>query len=133
MRIVLTYLPYPMGSNPIPLQQHMSLDSFILYFLSTLLVFSSLLVICVSNTVYSVLFLILSFITSAGILFLLDCEFMALIFVVIYVGAIAILFFICSNDARHQNNRFFQGCFKILSNKHLFLRYIFRRTFVNTS
>ena len=81
-----------MGSNPIPLQQHMSLDSFILYFLSTLLVFSSLLVICVSNTVYSVLFLILSFITSAGILFLLDCEFMALIFVVIYVGAIAILF-----------------------------------------
>ena len=70
----------------------MNFDSFLLYLLSILLVLSSLLVICVSNTVYSVLFLILSFIASAGILFLLDCEFMALIFVVIYVGAIAILF-----------------------------------------
>ena len=80
-----------MGSNPI-LFFIMSFDVCLLYFLSSLLILSSVLVICVSNTVYSVLFLILSFISSAGILFLLDCEFMALIFIVIYVGAIAVLF-----------------------------------------
>lgn len=70
----------------------MDFDTILYYFLSTALIFSSVLVISVSNTVYSVLFLILSFITSASILFLLDCEFVALIFIVIYVGAIAVLF-----------------------------------------
>lgn len=70
----------------------MNFDSFLLLFLSTLLILSSLFVISTSNTVYSVLFLIISFTASAGILFLLDSEFMALIFIVIYVGAIAILF-----------------------------------------
>ena len=57
-----------MGSNPI-LFFIMSFDVCLLYFLSSLLILSSVLVICVSNTVYSVLFLILSFISSAGILF----------------------------------------------------------------
>jgi len=49
-------------------------------------------VILVQNSIYSVLFLVLSFISSAGILFLLKCEFLALMFIVIYVGAIAVLF-----------------------------------------
>lgn len=49
-------------------------------------------VITVQNSVYSVLFLVLSFISSASLLFLLECEFIALLFIMIYVGAIAVLF-----------------------------------------
>jgi len=49
-------------------------------------------VIVVQNAVHSVLFLVLSFISSASLLFLLECEFVALLFIMIYVGAIAVLF-----------------------------------------
>tara|TARA_B110000902_G_scaffold257509_1_gene325768 strand:+ start:79 stop:624 length:546 start_codon:yes stop_codon:yes gene_type:complete len=49
-------------------------------------------VIFVQNSIYSILFLVLSFISSAALLFLLKCEFLALMFIVIYVGAIAVLF-----------------------------------------
>jgi NADH-quinone oxidoreductase subunit J len=49
-------------------------------------------VITVQNSVYSILFLVLSFVSSASLLCLLEYEFMTLIFVVIYVGAIAVLF-----------------------------------------
>ena len=49
-------------------------------------------VITVQNTVYSVLFLVISFLSSSCLLFLLKCEFISLIFILIYVGAIAILF-----------------------------------------
>jgi len=62
------------------------------YLFSGILLLSSLMVILVQNSIYSVLFLVLSFISSAGILFLLKCEFLALMFIVIYVGAIAVLF-----------------------------------------
>lgn len=44
------------------------------------------------NSIYSVLFLVLSFVASSSILFLLECEYMSLIFIIIYVGAIAVLF-----------------------------------------
>ena len=70
----------------------MDFGNVLYYTFSAALVFSSILVISVSNAVYSVLFLILSFVTSASLLFLLDCEFVPLIFIVIYVGAIAVLF-----------------------------------------
>ena len=49
-------------------------------------------VITAQNAIYSVLFLVLSFLSSAILLFLLKCEFLSLIFILIYVGAIAILF-----------------------------------------
>lgn len=44
------------------------------------------------NSIYSVLFLILSFVSSSIIVFLLGCEYVSLIFILIYVGAIAVLF-----------------------------------------
>lgn len=66
--------------------------NFLFYFFSAILILSSLMVITVQNAVHSVLFLILSFITSASLLFLLECEFVALLFIMIYVGAIAVLF-----------------------------------------
>jgi len=62
------------------------------YLFSIVLLLSSLMVILVKNSIYSVLFLVLSFIASASLLFLLKCEFLALMFIIIYVGAIAVLF-----------------------------------------
>jgi len=53
---------------------------------------SALLIITVKNSIYSVFFLVLNFLTAAGLLFLLECEFLALLFLIIYVGAIAVLF-----------------------------------------
>ena len=49
-------------------------------------------VVVASHSVFSLLFLVLSFIASAFLLFMLECEFLALIFIVVYVGAIAVLF-----------------------------------------
>ena len=49
-------------------------------------------IILSQNSIYSVLFLVLSFVSSSSIIFLLECEYISLIFVIIYVGAIAVLF-----------------------------------------
>ena len=49
-------------------------------------------IILVQNAIYSVIFLILSFISAGGMLFLIECELFALLFIVVYVGAIAVLF-----------------------------------------
>jgi len=62
------------------------------YFLSFLLIFSAILVISAQNPVHSVFFLVLVFFTSAFLLFLLEIEFISLLFVLVYVGAIAVLF-----------------------------------------
>lgn len=64
----------------------------IFYFFSILLVFCAFMVTVVKHPVFSLLFLISSFIFAAFLLFLLECEFLALLFIVVYVGAIAILF-----------------------------------------
>lgn len=62
------------------------------YLFSIFLVISAFMVIIASHPVFSLLFLVLSFLSSAFLLFLLECEFIALLFIVVYVGAIAILF-----------------------------------------
>merc|ERR1712087_545242 len=62
------------------------------YFFSCVLLLSSLMIILSQNSIYSVLFLVLSFVSSSSILFLLECEYISLIFIIIYVGAIAVLF-----------------------------------------
>lgn len=49
-------------------------------------------IILSQNSIYSVLFLVLCFVSSSSILFLLECEYISLIFIIIYVGAIAVLF-----------------------------------------
>lgn len=61
-------------------------------FFSVLSVISGLMVIISKNAVHSILFLILVFFNVSGILLLLDFEFLAIIFLIIYVGAIAVLF-----------------------------------------
>ena len=62
------------------------------YFFSCVLLISSLMIILSQNSIYSVLFLVLSFVSSSSIIFLLECEYISLIFIIIYVGAIAVLF-----------------------------------------
>jgi len=69
------------------------LDENILFSLfSIFLVFSAFIVIVAQHPVFSLLFLVASFISAAFILFMLECEFLALLFIVVYVGAIAVLF-----------------------------------------
>jgi len=55
-------------------------------------VLSAVMVIAARNPVHSVLFLILAFFTSAGLLVLIGAEFLAMLLVVVYVGAVAVLF-----------------------------------------
>ena len=62
------------------------------YFFSSLALISGVMVIQARNPVHSVLFLILVFFNSTGLLVLLGLEFFAMIFLVVYVGAIAVLF-----------------------------------------
>ena len=56
------------------------------------LIASAVAVVTARNPVHSVLFLILAFVQAAGLFLLLGAEFLALILVVVYVGAVAILF-----------------------------------------
>lgn len=62
------------------------------YLFSSVAVLSALMVITSKNPVHSVLFLILSFVNAAGLFVLLGAEFLAMILVVVYVGAVAVLF-----------------------------------------
>ena len=62
------------------------------YLFAFMTVVSGLMVILARNPVHSVLFLILSFFNSAGLFVLLGAEFLAMLLVVVYVGAVAVLF-----------------------------------------
>ena len=70
----------------------MFLYSISFYLFSSIAVLSALMVISAKNPVHSVLFLILCFVTSSGLFVLLGAEFLAMILVVVYVGAVAVLF-----------------------------------------
>jgi NADH-quinone oxidoreductase subunit J len=62
------------------------------YFFSAILIASAVMVIAAKNPVHSVLFLILTFFNAAGLFVLMGAEFLAMILVVVYVGAVAVLF-----------------------------------------
>ncbi len=62
------------------------------YLFSAVLIGSALMVIGARNPVYSVLFLILAFFNAAGLFVLAGAEFLGMILVVVYVGAVAVLF-----------------------------------------
>ena len=70
----------------------MTLPLFFFYLFSAVVVASALMVISSRNAVHSVFFLILAFVNAAGIFLLAGAEFLALILVVVYVGAVAVLF-----------------------------------------
>jgi NADH-quinone oxidoreductase subunit J len=62
------------------------------YLFSAVMILAALLVITARNPVHSVLFLILAFFNAAALFVLLGAEFLAMILVVVYVGAVAVLF-----------------------------------------
>ncbi|HBU63505.1 MAG: NADH:ubiquinone oxidoreductase subunit J [Oceanicaulis sp.] len=62
------------------------------YILSATAVLSALMVVIAKNPVRAVLFLILAFFSAAGLFVLLGAEFLAMILVIVYVGAVAVLF-----------------------------------------
>lgn len=62
------------------------------YVFAAILVFSSAMVIFARNPVHSVLFLILAFFNAAGLFVMLGAEFIAMTLVIVYVGAVAVLF-----------------------------------------
>ena len=68
------------------------MEQIIFYCFSALLLFSATMVITVRNPVRAALFLVLAFFTSAGIWLLLEAEFLALTLVLVYVGAVMVLF-----------------------------------------
>ena len=70
----------------------MTLPLFFFYVFSIIVVASALMVIASRNPVHSVLFLILAFVNAAGLFMLAGAEFLALILIVVYVGAVAVLF-----------------------------------------
>lgn len=70
----------------------MTLIGFFFYLFSAITVASGFMVIAARNPVHAVLFLILAFFNAAGLFVLLGAEFLAMILVVVYVGAVAVLF-----------------------------------------
>jgi NADH-quinone oxidoreductase subunit J len=70
----------------------MSVVAFFFYLFSAVMIGSGFMVISARNPVHSVLFLILAFVNAAGLFLLLGAEFLAMILVVVYVGAVAVLF-----------------------------------------
>lgn len=70
----------------------MIFEAIAFYAFAGIAILSALSVIAARNPVHSVLFLILTFFSAAGLFVLLGAEFLALILVVVYVGAVAVLF-----------------------------------------
>lgn len=70
----------------------MSTHQLVFWFLSALAVFSSLMVITRKNPVYSVLYLILTFFAISGHYILLNAQFLAIVNIIVYAGAIMVLF-----------------------------------------
>lgn len=62
------------------------------YIFAFLITFSTIMVVISRNTVYSVLFLIFAFFNVAGLFILLNAEFLAMLMIIVYVGAVAVLF-----------------------------------------
>ncbi len=68
------------------------MEQLVFYFFAILLVFAAGMVITVKNPVHAALFLVMAFFSSAAIWLLLEAEFLAITLVVVYVGAVMVLF-----------------------------------------
>ncbi len=70
----------------------MTFELFIFYMFATITVVSAIGVVTMRNPVYAALFLILAFFTSAATWILLEAEFLGVVLVLVYVGAVMVLF-----------------------------------------
>ena len=72
----------------------MNIEALLFYIFSSIAVVSGTMVISSRNPMHSVLFLVLVFCNAAGLLILLETEFLAMLFLVVYVGAIQFFFYL---------------------------------------
>lgn len=70
----------------------MDFTTFVFFFLAAVLVFAALRVITARNPVYAALHLMLAFFTTGGLWLMLQAEFLAIALIVVYVGAVMVLF-----------------------------------------
>ena len=70
----------------------MLVHSLFFYFFSIITVFSAIMVIISKNTIYSVFFLILVFVSVSILFIMIGAEFLGMIMLIVYVGAVAVLF-----------------------------------------
>ena len=75
-----------------PRVKNMEFKTFVFYFLATIMVLAALGVITARNPVHAALFLVLTFFNAGGIWLLLEAEFLAVTLVMVYVGAVMVLF-----------------------------------------
>jgi len=68
------------------------IEQIIFYFFGGMLILSASMVVVMRNPIYAALFLVLSFFSSAAIWLLLHAEFLAIVLVLVYVGAVMVLF-----------------------------------------
>ena len=81
------------------------------YFFSVIAIFSSLMVITSRSTINSVFFLILDFISVGCLFIMVGAEFLGMIILIVYVGAVAVLFLfvVMMLNVAHQKNTFFKS------------------------
>ena len=70
----------------------MEFTQYVFYFFAAVLVFAAFMVITIRNPVKAALFLVLAFFSAAGLWMLLEAEFLAIVLVLVYVGAVMVLF-----------------------------------------
>ncbi len=70
----------------------MTFEELVFYFFSAILVFAATMVVFIKKPVHAALYLVLAFFSSAGVWLLLDAEFLAVTLVLVYVGAVMVLF-----------------------------------------
>ncbi len=76
----------------VPMTRRMTFQTFTFYAFAVILIFAALRVVTTRNPVHAALWLVLSFFTAAGIWLLLQAEFLAIALVLVYVGAVMVLF-----------------------------------------
>ena len=74
--------------------------SIFFYTFSIIAIISAIMVTTSKNTVHSVFFLILDFISISCLFIMIGAEFLGMIMLIVYVGAVAGLIFVCCNDAK---------------------------------
>ena len=81
------------------------------YFFSAIAVFSAVMVVSSKNTVHSVFYLILDFITISCLFIMIGAEFLGMIMLIVYVGAVAVLFLfvVMMLNVSEQSNNSFKG------------------------
>ena len=83
------------------------MNLYIFYGLSTLMIFSSLMVLISKKPIHSLLYLIFSFFTLAGHYIMLNAQFLAVVHIIVYAGAIMVLFLFVLMLLRPENEKKF--------------------------